>query len=192
MARLLVPEDQHRRGPGGLVGVHGVVRLGRPHRGHRQTRRAADRLGSAAGGEDHRLPARRHAPVGGRHRATGDRRDRERAGRSQGEGAWRAGLRDAGRSGARPAAAILVALRHLADQPRRADQGVDRLRSDPLARGCGARRRRGGAARLQGAQDQHLPLRWAGALCPHARLQWPRLAGAEHRSATSSMGWWRR
>src|SRR6185312_1832067 len=51
---------------------------------------------------------RRDAPVGRRHRAAGDRRDRECAGRSEGKGAWHPGLRDARRSGARPAAAVLV------------------------------------------------------------------------------------
>ena len=45
----------------------------------------------------------------------------------------RAGLRDARRPDPRPAAAVLVALRHLPRPPRDADQGMDRGRADPHA-----------------------------------------------------------
>ena len=130
-----------------------------PERGDPQARRPDRRLGPAGGGEDHRVSARRDAAVGRRHRAAGDRRDRERAGRSEGEGAWGAGLRDAWRAGARSAAALLVALRDVADQSCVAHQGMDRVRSDPIARGCGARGRGSGAARLQGIEDQHHAVR---------------------------------
>ena len=44
-------------------------------------------------------------------------------------------------------------------------------------------RRRGGAARLQGPEDQHHAVRRGQAVHPHARLQRLRLAGAEHRRA---------
>ena len=142
--------------------------------------------------QDHRVPARPDAAIAGRHQPAGDRGDRERAGRHQGQGAGHSGLRTAGRADPRSAAALLVALRHLARQLRRPHQGMDRLRSDPLAGRCGARRRRSGAARLQGPEDQHHALRRREADDPHARLQRSRLAGAEHRHAIWSTAWSRR
>ena len=53
---------------------------------------AAHRHGPAAGGEDHRVPARPDAADARRHQPAGDRGDRERAGRHQGEGARHSGL----------------------------------------------------------------------------------------------------
>ena len=100
---------------------------------------------------------------------------------TQGKGAGHPGLRDAGRAGARPSAALLVALRHLADQPCRADQGVDRVRSDALARRRGARRR----ARWRRAASRGSRPTSSASTGPaqhaHAGLPRPRLARAERR-----------
>ena len=56
--------------------------------------------------------------------------------------------------------------------------GFDPIRSLDDVERAGAEVAR---ARLQGPEDQHLPLRRPGTLCAHARLQRPRLAGAEHQ-----------
>ena len=48
-------------------------------------------------------------------------------------------------------------------------EAMDRVRTDPVARGRGASGRRGGAARLQGPEDQHHAVRRRQAVHPHAR-----------------------
>src|SRR5262249_24222772 len=76
--------------------------------------------------------ATRQAAGGGKQE--GDRRDRNRPHRHQGQGVGRPGLGDAGRPGARPPAALLVSLRHLSCPPRRADPRMGRGRPGALAR----------------------------------------------------------
>ena len=96
----------------------------------------------------------------GRDCASGDRRDRERTGGSEGQGLGHSGLRDARRSNPRPTAALLVALRYLAHQPRRAASrsGPASIRSarSRMWRRAGAEVARPG---LQGPEDQYHALR---------------------------------
>ena len=99
----------------------------------------------------------------------GNRRDRERARRHQGQGIGGAGLRNARRPGARPVAALLVALRHLPCAPRRQDPGMGRGRPGALARRHRGTRRGGQAQGLQRAQDQPDPLRPRQALYVRSR-----------------------
>ena len=101
------------------------------------------------------MQALRRAAAGGVDPA-GDRRDRERAARHQGEGARHPGLRAAGRPGARPHPPVLVALRHVPGRPARRDAGLPPLRSldDIVALG-----KEVVAQRLHGAEDQRHPVR---------------------------------
>src|SRR5829696_1977532 len=94
------------------------------------------KLGERLIGQDPR-PVERHSAylyaatrqAAGGVNAMAIRRDRERAGRHQGQGFGRAGLRDARRADPRPAAALLVALRDLPGAPCPATQGLDRGRA---------------------------------------------------------------
>ena len=121
---------------------------------------------------------RHHPPGAGRHQPAGDGRDRERAARRQGQGARHSGLRAVRRPGARPPAALLVALRQL-PLPQRRDDG---RRAGALVRRRGEARQAREGAWLQGAKDQHLPLRSRSAQHAPAGL-WPhrRRARAQRR-----------
>ena len=164
----------------GAQGLTGVIR---------KIGRAPDRPGPAAGRAPLGLSLRRDAAGRRRRQRDGDRRDRERAGRHQGQGVGRAGLRDARRPDPRPAAALLVALRHLPRAPRRRrsgnGSGSSRSARSTTSSRLGAEVKREG---LQGPQDQHHPLRRRAALYPRPRHQ--RRAGlsrAEHSTSRSSM-----
>ena len=129
LARLAARPRRHRRGP------RAARRRPRPARGR------ADRLGS--------LP--RDAAEPGLGDPEGDRRDRERAARPQGEGARRSGVRALRRADARRRRRLLVALRHDAcarlggDEHRRSSPRTTTSRSWA----------RGRRARLPGLQDEH-------------------------------------
>ena len=155
LARLLVPQDHDRRRPCRLVGIQRGLRQRRPHRRDPPHGAGPDRPRSAADRAHHDAPVRHHAPGAGRPEPAGDGRHRERAARRQGQGAGRSGLRAVRRAGARSPAALLVALRHLPLPQRRGDG----RRAGALARRSGEARQAREGARLQGAEDQHLPLR---------------------------------
>lgn len=122
LAGQFVFEGHHRRGHRRLVGIYGGLWRARADRGHLEARRALlDRAGPAAGRAAQPPSLRRDKASCRRGQSDGDRGDRERAGRHQGQGIGRASLRDAGRTGARPITALLVALRHLSRAPCRQD-----------------------------------------------------------------------
>ena len=111
-----------------------------------------------------------------RRRGAGDRRDRERAARCQGEGARRAGLRAARRQAARPHSALLVALRDVAHQ------SSDLLQAgDHRSRRREGDRPRGAREGLSRRQDQHLHLRGRQAARLPAGLRLAVLSRAQHR-----------
>ena len=111
--------------PRGLAGI--VEDLAPARRRPRPARGRADRLGS--------LP--RHAAEPGLGDPEGDRRDRERAARPQGQGARRSGLRALRRTDARRRRRLLVALR---------DDARTRLEGDEHREARVVRRRRRSSA----------------------------------------------
>ena len=149
------PQDHDRRRHRRLVGIQRGLRQRRHHRRDPPHGGRPDRREPARGRAHHVDAIRHHPPGAGRHQPAGDGGDRECAARRQGQVARRAGLRAVRRQGARPAAALLVALRQL-PLPQRRDDG---RRAGALARRRGQARQACEGARLQGAQDQHLPLR---------------------------------
>ena len=124
--------------------------------------RAPSRTGPAPGRAPQHFSLRGDPPSGGRAQRPGDRRDRERAGRHQSQGARSPGLRAARRPIPRPDAGLLVALRHLPRPLRRPDQRMGRGRAGAHPRRYRRARPRGARERLQGAQDQSDPLRAGG------------------------------
>ena len=106
-------QGDDRRRARRLVGGDRLARLADRARGRRRGPRAARRRARPARGRGDplgSLPA--HAPEPRLDRAEGDRRDRERAPRPEGEGARRLGRRALRRADARDDPALLVALRH--------------------------------------------------------------------------------
>ena len=148
-------------------------------------RRTADRPGPAAGAAD-RLDAVGAPGAGaGRGQLARHRGDRERAARHQGQGARRAGVRAVRRPGARAHPGLLVALRLL---PRAQPRAGGRAAAAHLRRHRGAGRR-GEAARLQGAEDQHPAVRRREADQLRSRLRpLAGLAGAERRPQDAAGG----
>ena len=152
LAAVAVRQGDDRRRARRLVGGDRLARLahrprrrglrpGAPRRRPRPTRGRGDPLG----------PLPPDPPEPGLDRAEGDRRDRERAPRPQGQGARRLGRGALRRPDAGHDPALLVALRHHA----RARVGGDgHAEARLLRRGHGARPR-GRRARLHGLQDEH-------------------------------------
>ena len=123
LAGHFVPQDHHRRGHRRLVGIHGGLRRAGADRRHPQARRAADRPGPARrSSASPRISTRatRQAPGGVNQQAIAAIENALVDIKAKALG--RAGLRDARRPGARPAAALLVALRHLPRAPCRPDR----------------------------------------------------------------------
>ena len=164
---MALRQGDDRRRARRLVGGDGLARLSdgarrrrpRPRAGRRRARSArgrGDPLGS--------LPP--HAAEPRLDRAEGDRRDRERAARPEGEGARRLGRRALRRADPRDDPALLVALRH---DPRAGLGGHGHAEARLVRGGRGARAggRRAGLPRLQ---DEHRrPRRRAAS--PHARVR---------------------
>ena len=168
-ARRLVGGDRLARLAAGLAGV--VARPRAARRRSRPARGRGDPLGS--------LPA--HAAEPRVDRAEGDRRDRERAPRHQGQSARRLGRRALRRPDARDDPALLVALRHDAG----AGMGGDGDAEARLVRRRHRARARGRRARLPRLQDQHRrPRRRAAGA--HARLRPRRRASTATRRRSCS------
>ena len=139
----------------GLVGwseVHRLARLPDRARRRRARPRAARRRTRPARGRGDPLgPLPAHAAEPRLDRPEGDRRDRERAPRPEGEGARRLGRRALRRADAGDDPALLVALRHDA----RTRVGGDRHAEARLVRRGRRARPRGRRAGLRRVQDEH-------------------------------------
>ena len=190
LAALALRQGDDRRRARRLVGGDRLARLADGARRRRLGPRAARRRSRPARVRGDPLgPLPPHPPEPGLDRAEGDRRDRERAARPEGEGARRLGRRALRRADARDDPALLVALRHDA----RAGLGGHRDAEARLVRRGRRARPRGRRARLPRVQDQHRrPRRRASR--PDARLR-PRRrhrpepdAGAARRAHAPARG----